>query len=421
MVREALVARARSRGRLLDWNRACADMLSTRDDADGGRLGRHLLAAQRWEEAIAPLDRGIDARFVTGPFSATVPLLEGLEHALQQAGLPDDDPRHGEPMLWRARYENMTGHLEDSLPLSRALEQRARARGWTRLVALSLREQSWTLSELGRLEEAEAAARQAIAFGRDGSPQLIHNSHRHAARALLMRGHIEEAEAAARRVIEAARELSDGALGDAWGSLGQILMVKGQLDEAQRCMERAQQSSLTSGNRESYGSNTNSLGEIARHRGDLAGAEALYREAFRTFAQLGSALAAYPRLNLGLVLVTQGRHEDAAEQLEPLLPELSRQGRQLLHAAAELALCVGDAAAQRWALFDDRWSRCAAFVDGSGSAEPDLAELAEAVATAAAPHDPARARAAWALAARCWTRTGRGEAAAAAEARSRDG
>ncbi|MGE8658954.1 MAG: tetratricopeptide repeat protein [Achromobacter sp.] len=127
-------------------------------------------------------------------------------------------------------------------------------------------------------------------------------------------GLLQEAEAAARRAVAA-----DPALADAWNNLGIILQEAGQLSASLECLRRV--AALLPGSAQIH----NNLGNTCKRLGDNPQALAHYRRALELDPDYAPALS-----NLAMTLGDEGRHEAAlaairrAIEIDPLMPQAHR-------------------------------------------------------------------------------------------------
>ncbi|WP_321905245.1 sulfotransferase [Paraburkholderia tropica] len=130
------------------------------------------------------------------------------------------------------------------------------------------------------------------------APQANAVCHANLAEMCRQRGRLVEAEAAARRAVAL-----DGELVAAWNNLGIVLQETGQFDESRRCLERVV--ALQPDSADAHNNLGNTWRRLARF--DLA--EACYREALVCKPSFASAHS-----NLAFLLSTQGRLDEAASE-----------------------------------------------------------------------------------------------------------
>lgn len=151
----------------------------------------------------------------------------------------------------------------------------------------------------------------------------------------------------------------------------------------------------------------NDLGEVARFRGDLEGAERAYRQALSLFEAIGAGDAAIARLNVLLLRLQRGQHEPVRAPLEVLAQELAEEDRHGLLSITRAALMASAAGAGDWPAFDRYRAAVEQVAREAGLALPNIATLSEqAGGLARAAGESRRARSAWTLAGDQWGRPG---------------
>ena len=170
---------------------------------------------------------------------------------------------------------------------------------------------------------------------------------------------------------------------EAWLGHAFTLEALGRLDEAEAQLERVVAAYRRLGARSGLASAANARGDLARVRGDLDGAVAHYLEALAAFRAVGSPMAAYPQVNLGLVHLERDEPAAARPILEDVQRWFAHQARQGMAGAVQVVLLGCAAADGDW----DEWDRRAA--DGlsllaeTGFRDPDVLRAAERAAAAA--------------------------------------
>jgi tetratricopeptide (TPR) repeat protein len=420
MLVEALEGHAREAGRLAFHHAACASLfLRSAEVAAVERLGRHLAGAGRAEDALEPLAAAARIRLAAGEYLRTTTLLERHEANVVAAALPESDDRRGEGWTLRARLLRARGEFLDADAWAARAEAAARRHGWPRLLAIALLERgrlAWHLGEPERAaERLHLARRQAEAIG---DPRLEAECAWQLADLDLGRGHLAAAAAGFDRARSAFIGLGDAvSAGKAGLSLGEVARQLGRLDEAAAHIAAARGWLDAGGAQWGAAECENKLGELARAAGDMARAAAHYREAARIYRTLGSGMALYPELNLGVVQVEDAAYAEARPVLEGVLNVFVRQGTRGMVGAGHVCLMAccagqGDAAA-----FDAHASAATADLGASGFVDVDNARLAErAGALWSERGDGGRARTAWSLALAQWRALGRTDEAARVEA-----
>ncbi|MFN3648163.1 MAG: adenylate/guanylate cyclase domain-containing protein [Armatimonadota bacterium] len=276
------------------------------------------------------------------------------ERALDGTG-PEAELPLARVLLARARLLARTGetaaavpHLDRALALLQACDDPEVRR--ERVHALV--ERAHECSELGELDTAQAAARDALqeAEASGWGPEEV------AARSALGRiCTLQGAWPAAERELSSAarlsEELSDWPGASAcWTNLGAALKSSGRWDEAARALDRAHELAERTGEREKAAIIRLNLGTLHLSRGDWPQAETAFREALARFREMGHGLGTAAALfNLAECCYWSGASARAAA----LLPEAETAaegvdfpylGIHLRTLAAELQLANGAAA-----------------------------------------------------------------------------
>jgi tetratricopeptide (TPR) repeat protein len=225
----------------------------------------------------------------------------------------------------------------------------------------------------------------------------------------LERGNLDEAA----RYLELARADMEalGAAeeaGNACHNLGMVCEQAGRHDEAVRWLERARGHFERCGARLGVAGCLNQLGEIARSRGDIERAEALYRAALALYEALGAANIVLGRINLGLVLVERGMYAEARAALEQSMRMCRAQNRRALLGGIHTSLLPCAAAVADWAGWDEHLASAERLLGETSFVHVDLANMARRGGELAlGAGDRARARQAFRLALGQWTVLGR--------------
>ncbi len=370
MLRETLLKRARDGARWVEWNARCAATLAERDDPDPARLASHQVAAGDHAAALAPLLRGVRRALGRGDYAAMRRLLLMRARALRAARRPLSDPAWIENRIYWARLDVVTERLRPARRRARRAAEAARGLGDPRLLALAL-------IELGRVEQISDPQRGAgilldarDAACRSGDPLLEAEALRRAGWCLAQGGKFEEAEALHDEALDRLRGVDDPFTEG--GILHTRIIVawkQGRLDRAARHGARAMALFTRSGDRYGLGNVSNSLGDVARYRGDLAEAERWYRQALRLKNAVASQ-ADDTELNLALTLVELGRYPEARARIEQVVERARVVNNAVILAFGAVVMLPCDAYTADWFSWDARWHDMRLFTEGK-LAEPD--------------------------------------------------
>ncbi|HEY7411931.1 MAG TPA: AAA family ATPase [Vicinamibacteria bacterium] len=411
MLRESVERLSRAAGRWAAHHRACASMLEDAERAPGpgaaGRRGRHLASAEEWEAALRPLLRAAQERRETSDYDDALRLLDRRDEALEALGAGEDDARRAEGWLLRARIGLHQGRIEETARWA----ERARAAAGDDPAGRgeALRLLGDAARRRGDLEEAARLYREGIALGDGrGSPHAVAASLWGLGDVARARGDLATAAECLRRSRALYESIGDAhGVGDFFIGTADIAWQRRDLDAAAAAYGEARALFERLGNRYGVARAANGLGEVARARGDDLEAEACYRRSLETLELLAPAEAVFPRLNLGLVALLQGREAEGEAMLLAVAEELQQRGWRLLLAIAQAALLPILAGQRRWDQWDACWREASAALREAGLVEPDVAWVAElAGRRAAEAAQPARARAAYDVALAALVRLG---------------
>ncbi|MFN3198378.1 MAG: serine/threonine-protein kinase PknK [Bradymonadia bacterium] len=409
-MRESLLRRARDTGRATAHHIACAAALQRRLGPETAeRLGRHLHAGGRPQDAIKPLLRGARIGITRGLYTDAIRLLDLREDALKKLQATGADARWGEGWLVRAEALSRSGYEQAAEGWARLAIEHARLHQWSDLYPSALELSGRLALNRSELDLARELFESAMQYAEHiNDDQGVGICQLGIARVCRHQGHLDEvftfAEQAGARFAQTgdiekeARTLF---------ILGETALHRGDLEgaiaDATRALERYTEVGYGPGIARSEGL----LAHVALARGDLSVAEHTYRTAMSTLEHLGRSPS--PRLSLGLaqVLTLKGQGILARSMLRPLRDTLEQTGRTLLKLRAEaLWLLTTDPT-----LRDHTWpdqieallEKCRRF-DG---ADADLAWMLEHIASDVHGLWPDRARDIATEAASLWQRLGR--------------
>jgi len=425
MLRESLVRRSSEAGRFARQNAACAAMLKDRSGAGvAERLALHLEAAGYPEQALEPLLQAARERISEGAYELAESLLERNAGAIGRARLASSDGHRGALLVARCVLERHRGDLDAARRWSEQAVALAEEHGWAGVRAEALLEDG----VVARLRGETARARKLLDEAEEwaiviGDERLVAGCRQEQGDAQLRHGDLD---GAASRYEQASQDYA--ALGDDEGQakclrgLAGIARQAGRLDEATERLEAASERFRSCGSRWGFGACTNDLAEIARLRGDLEGAAAGYDKALRAYRAIGSGNAVFPEINLGMVLVAQGRHSRARSVLGNALATVEAQGRRPLMGAVHSFLLPAVAAAADWAAWTAHVESADDLLAETGFVDVDIARaLEQAGDLAAAAGQGAGARRAWRVALGQWEALDRTEEADSVRLRLQEG
>ena len=423
LARESIERRSSESGRRETLALACADALAaSRQPRDGTRRGHLLMLAGRADEAERILLEAAIAARENGDLPQTLALVETRQEALDLLAVPQDHPRRALGEVLKAEVALRTGNRVEAFARTEALQTLARSHGWAEVlgwceVILGVRERSH-----GRLDEAEARARAALArFQAARSPRGVGAAWMELAYTLRERGDYpgcqdafgasvpiwKELNLTGRLALTlggiAGTEMEQGRLEDASAGLQRALemlrrtgrleeraamlkdlatcrMMQGALDDAERMCDRALALREPLGSPGALAPTWNLKGELARRRGRLDDAERCYERAVALYEEVGSTLAVGPRINLGLLEVERARWTEARGVLTEALEEAEGKGRESLAEVLQPILLACDAGLADWPTYDRRIGSVQAFEAGSSRVDVDTARCLDLAA-----------------------------------------
>ena len=343
MFREALERRAARAGRLSACHRACAAMLRSRSPRDHAeRIGLHLRAAGELADCLQPLAAAIELRILAREARPATLLLQQRHDALCALNVPDHDPRSAEQRFLMA----FLAQLENDLPRADALLSELLGdedtREWPGVEARSL----WLR---GRIARCRGDFTVALGCLRDGvtagvaarDSRLVGRAQTELGEVLTELGEWDAADKSFSAAVLIFRELDDAmGLGDAELGLAKLALKQGHRLIASDHLQDALRAFTRACSRVGVARTQNALGDVARFGGRAAVAADHYREAIGLLDAVDSGMAVVPQINLGLLLLAEGRWGAARAQLEPCFPESMRHPAPDVEVCARLALLV---------------------------------------------------------------------------------
>ncbi len=419
---EAVERHARAAGRLRAHHAALAE-----ECPDAARRARHLLGAGRPAEAAEALGQAVRAAVDAGELVRATALLEARDAALAEAGRGDQDPERLRGRVDRGRILVRRGRFDDARALLMGVVRAGRARGWAGLEAAAWATLGHAAQQQDRFEEATVRFRRALQAlegaagdedGRRGAPTRA-ELEISLARPLTDLGRLDEAEAA-----YAAAAADFEARGDAEGQAravrgrAAVMSARGERSRAEALCRDALAALRAAGPMPREEMNLLAdLADYARLRGDLETAEAMFAEVLDHFEATDSSDALIVRLNLGAVRMARGDYAGARHLLAQCRREADLAGRDGMAAGVRVTLLPCLAAARDWGEYDRTFDEAEALLVRTGMVVEDVAWPAERAARLCDEVGEAlRARRAAALAGAQWTRLGQLDRAAAVAA-----
>jgi eukaryotic-like serine/threonine-protein kinase len=401
MLRESLTRRAMEAGRLRGHHSACADALSGLRAYGAGhldaRIGRHLLAAERFKECLRPLFAAARAERERGHYGRVHGLLAGRDRALRALRAGDGDRRFGEGWLLRAQVCRTQGRPRDAASWLELLTTRAEAHGWDDLLARALLRRGGMALDGGDLDSADvlfARAERLLDDLRD--ERGIAETLRRRGQVAQLRGDLGNAEV----LYEHAAERSEAADPDefplALVFLGNLYRDQERWESAVDIYRAALKNAVDSENRFGQSFSLVGLADVARLRGDYDEADRLYAEALHLRRLVGATDAAV-QIGLGRVLLGRRRYDEATRALGEVAAQLGATGREGMLGGLHASLAACATGRGDWQAFEEHVLHAEAYLPRRGMTTLDAARdvaLAAAIASSAGrTEQEARARA----------------------------
>ncbi|MEZ4322678.1 MAG: protein kinase [Myxococcota bacterium] len=378
VLREVLVQQSRAADHWRRHNLGIAVWLrETGSDIPAVFRARHFLEAEVWDEAIEPLCEAINDQIDTGDLRSPG-LVNSLESVLDTLGLHQGSQEWAELQILKAIRARARGDLEEAESLAVGTAVEARENGWGALEAKSLREAARILWSRGTYDRALVFARRGKrAFEVRGDAVRAADCECVEGTILCAKGRFDEAEAAYAHAIEvfdaqAADRVTTPLLG-----MVRLNQLRGDTDRTAAWLAETRARAEPMGLQLTLALCANAEGELARAAGDMDAAAAHYRVAVERYRALESSDFVFPLVNLGILDVTAGRDESAAQRMQPLLLHLRRNPNNLFFAYTHMVLMAAYAGIGDQAVSVGSFAVVRAYVKSTGLVDPDLAEMAE--------------------------------------------
>ncbi len=426
MLRERLETRARDAARWGAHNAAVASAIAVLyPEADARTLerrGRHLVAAEEYDDALEPLLGAADARIAATELGEARELLALRRRSIEALELGSGSRELLENEVRLAEAHAVRGALEETERILDGIEATTMRSGHRDLMGAILWLRGGVAQKRADLDTAITAFAKAERALRDaGEERLAARCGHGLAECEKLRGDLGAAARRYEAAIEHFASLDDSLHhGRSEIGLADIRRRQGDFDAAERWARAGLGHVREAQNRHAIATALNGMGDIGRLRGKLEYAEAHYREALRLLDELDSDDGVYVRMNLALTLLDRAEFDEATLLLQDAERALLTGGRGFYRVFVHAALLPCEAAAKDVSGWNARERDLRATLEESGLVDDDLGRcLVHAAEQARAAGWPERARSAWRLAADQWKRLGRKDAARHAERQAR--
>ena len=397
MIHEALMERVETAGRLVQWSSLCADVL-TDNPRTIVRRARHLLRANRTEEAIAPLHQAVQRELQVGELGRARELLTLRNDVLDTLDLDPNDPRRIRSDLLESALKRSFGRIKEAYAAGEVNLRRARSFGDAKLVCEALHVHASSVVHQGDPERAQQVIEEAMDIARQlrlkSYPELclatcfIH----------IRLGALDKCMERGREAVFSGEALGEpGIVAKGYALMARAARQAGDLTSAEFYLQEARLRFEREGDRMGQASSWNTLGELKRESGDLEGAEAAYTEAMSRYDACGMAAGCYSRMNLGLTLTTAGKNQAAIDRLVEVREEAARVGHSAILTALHVIRLPALVSLEEWRTVELELAEAEEKIPKAKLVDVDIAHFARMAAQrcdAAERHELAR---------RCWT------------------
>ena len=313
LLRRAVEATADDRW--ADINLAAANMLAGQTRLSGmtSRIGQHLVAAGNHEDALPYLMQAAIESTGEGSYYQALNLLDAHQLALMELQIPHSDARWGRQWMERVLVEYNLRRFDLALPLSIQVCDAALKYDWTGLQARAFRIRGMVATIHNEYSEADAMfARAETLVHKSASRERAHID-RHWG--ILLR-RVGRPKASFERLSNAAalsrKENELDNLG--WVCFNLAELHNELFSDPKRALsllEEAQTLFAAQNNTMGLADTWNGIAEVHRTMGNLAHAEAAYRDSEAFFRRAGVDSAIVPMLNRGLLHLERQQYDEA--------------------------------------------------------------------------------------------------------------
>lgn len=378
MFRESISRRAVEHDRWKEAHIRCVQgLLRFHDDIWGAvaeRIGRHYFEAEKYREAMQPLEKAAVGAFSVGEFRRGLRLLSLREEAMLAASIPQTDQSWANSYVLRARMLFGHGDLDETRSIIREIERISGPLGWNighkidwLKAVVGVRTGEFRLARDLFERALEKTESEDIDFIADVVQGLG------AAHSAL--GEAEKAIACYQRAASLFGE--NGKLvgvGAANAGIAQMLIGTGEVERAAEHLEASRKALEQAGDRVSLSKTLNDMGDLARDRMRLDDADRHYRSAQRLMEATGSAYAGVPMVNRAFLLLARGESEEALELARNAQKRLQQRAVLGIAGYATLVPLVVHAEAQEYDHFVRTLQELEVFLE-TGGVDRDMAEL----------------------------------------------
>lgn len=383
LVKEALIAQARTRGDLKKIHLAASKALSDSSSPQiSTRLGRHLMAAGEYEKAAESLLVGAKEHKHLGMSNQALAILKQREDCLSILGVDEQDERWLTGWIARANiHQSQKQQHFEALSLFNKVLNNAPDNEQGNICRAEAEMGNARISRMqGRYKDARVHGQRA-AEAASSSPQLLARIKSMQGLTCMQMGLMEESRALLTEARAMAAECGDENIVSIVNmDLAQLYRSTGENEPARLMLIEAKKFFSSRNRGLLVGRCANDLGEIARLENRMDDAEAYYREALALNESAGAESSFVVHMNLGIILAERGHTTSAQEHVEVANLEIVRLGLTGLHGCSHIILALIAAHRQDWAAWDHSVSKAKEMLDASGFIDVDVARGAQLAA-----------------------------------------
>lgn len=345
MARDVIEARARDGDRWKPIQAACADTLAPleleQSATKAERMCRHLLGAERLDEAVPWLHRRTTECAQAGELEEARRLASKMRDVCEQLGLPLEHAWQLRWLLHRGWLDYLEGYIEAARQASSDLIRRMEEAP-PEIAIEAWRLESAVAMQQGRLSRSWTAASRAIECGQElEDPAFEAKIRDRRGRLLQHRGHLEEATREFERALELFKETQRvDWVGGTHLALASVLTQMEQYRRSIEHLESARELFADAGMRRQLVRCYLGYGAVARRRERWHEALQWHVRAFRLGREVGASRMSEVRYYLGYSLVGAEAYDDALSHLQQVETDAAEQRFRSLETRARVSrLC----------------------------------------------------------------------------------
>ena len=341
MLRETVIARALPAD-VRQVHDACTLALGALR-ADPERVGHHALQAGRWATAGVLLLQAAERAMQEADLGRGLSLLQSCEQALVE--IPDAQQELLAVEALRARLLTSQGRGDDVAEVAQRIAEKGQGTRWAHVAALA-RGRAWVVAR--RHEEAESVLRTVLECDPD-EQELLARAHLALAMVTMNTGRFDEAEAHAAEGLEHYRACEfDEGVATVSNVLGHLAEERGDWVRAEAHYMEAHDLCQRSGSRFGRAIALDGIAAALMFQGQSELALDVIHRSLDLVRRIGSRAEASVRQDLGVILLSLGRAEDARDTLLTAKQQLEEGGMAVRAVEVLLPLCwawaqLGDA------------------------------------------------------------------------------